>query len=122
MFLLKLGSKLQNLVKKLQCAMKILTNYKLHFHKVECTTPGRLHVTQEIEDVPNHYKHIADYSKDCPIYEKASRENYRQCTVLVLEKYKQNIRFSLFQCSKKTAFCEDHAISFETCPLNYSNE
>ena len=43
MFLLKLGSKLQNLVKKLPCAMKILANYRLHFHeveyfhKVECT-------------------------------------------------------------------------------------
>ena len=37
MFLLKLGSKLLNLVKKLQCAMKILTNYRLHFHEVEYT-------------------------------------------------------------------------------------
>ena len=37
MFLLKFGSKLQNLVIKLQGAMKILTNYRLHFHEVECT-------------------------------------------------------------------------------------
>ena len=37
MFLLKLGSELQNLVKKLQCAMKTWTNYRLHFHEVECT-------------------------------------------------------------------------------------
>ena len=35
MFLLKLGSKLQNLVKKLQCAMKMLANHRLHFHEVE---------------------------------------------------------------------------------------
>ena len=35
MFLLKLVSKLQNLVKKLPCAMKILANYRLHFHEVE---------------------------------------------------------------------------------------
>ena len=35
MFLLKLVSKLQNLVKKLPCAMKILANYWLHFHEVE---------------------------------------------------------------------------------------
>ena len=35
MFLLKLGSELQNLVTKLQCAMKTWTNYRLHFHEVE---------------------------------------------------------------------------------------
>ena len=35
MLLLKLGSELQNLVKKLQPAIKILTKYKLHFHEVE---------------------------------------------------------------------------------------
>ena len=40
MFLLKFGSKLQNLVIKLQGAMKILTNYRLHFHEVECTGGG----------------------------------------------------------------------------------
>ena len=37
MLLLKLGSELQNLVKKLQPAIKILTKYKLHFHEVERT-------------------------------------------------------------------------------------
>ena len=34
MLLLKLGSELQNLVKKLQSAMNILTKHKLHFHEV----------------------------------------------------------------------------------------
>ena len=37
MLLLKLGSELQKLVKKLLSAVKILAKYKLHFHEVECT-------------------------------------------------------------------------------------
>ena len=43
MFLLKLGSELQNLIKNFQSALKISTKCRLHFHeveyfrKVECT-------------------------------------------------------------------------------------
>ena len=44
MLLLKLGSELQNLVKKLQSAMKILTKYKLHFHEVECTGGNNIRI------------------------------------------------------------------------------
>ena len=37
MFLLKLGSELQNLIKKFQPIPKIQKKYRLHFHEVECT-------------------------------------------------------------------------------------
>ena len=46
MFLLKLGSELQNLIKKFQPVLKIYAKYRLHFqkveyfHEVECTGGG----------------------------------------------------------------------------------
>ena len=40
MLLLKLGSELQNLVKKFQSARKIKTKYRPNFHEVECTGGG----------------------------------------------------------------------------------
>ena len=42
MFLLKLGSELQNLIRKLQYVLKISTKGRLHFHEVECTRGRRL--------------------------------------------------------------------------------
>ena len=51
MFLLKLGSELQNLIRKLQSVLKISTKCRLHFHEVEyfyeveCTRGRRLNTS-----------------------------------------------------------------------------
>ena len=47
---------MQNLAKKLQSAMKILTKYKLYFHEVECTPPP--HPFLKIQDGPTFCRPI----------------------------------------------------------------
>ena len=44
MFLLKLESELQNLIKKFQSVLKIKTKKRLHLHEVECIHPSPVRI------------------------------------------------------------------------------